>query len=50
MDEPLAKAYADLEKQIKEALEEHPGNHSVISTALNTCCSPIRIGLTASVI
>jgi hypothetical protein len=36
MDEPLAKAYADLEKQIKEALEEHRGNHSVISTALNT--------------
>ena len=35
MDEPLAKAYADLEKQIKEALEEHRGNHSVISTALN---------------
>jgi hypothetical protein len=35
MDEPLAKAYRDLEKQIKEALEEHRGNHSVISTALN---------------
>jgi len=35
MDEPLAKAYADLEKQIKEALEDHRGNHSVISTALN---------------
>jgi hypothetical protein len=35
MDEPLAKAYAELEKQIKEALEEHRGNHSVISTALN---------------
>jgi len=35
MDEPLAKAYMDLEKQIKEALEEHRGNHSVISTALN---------------
>ena len=35
MDEPLAKAYTDLEKQIKEALEEHRGNHSVISTALN---------------
>jgi len=35
MDEALAKAYADLEKQIKEALEEHRGNHSVLSTALN---------------
>lgn len=35
MDEPLANAYADLEDQIKEALEHHRGNHSVISTALN---------------
>ncbi len=35
MDEPLAKAYADLEKQIKEPFEEHRGNHPVISTALN---------------
>jgi hypothetical protein len=35
MDEPLAKAYTGLEKQIKEALEEHRGSHSVISTALN---------------
>ncbi len=35
MDEPLAKAYADLEDQIKDALEQHRGNHSVISTALN---------------
>ena len=39
MDEPLAKAYTDLEKQIKEALEEHRGNHSVISTALNALLS-----------
>jgi superfamily II DNA or RNA helicase len=39
MDEPLAKAYADLEDQIKEALEEHRGNHSVISTALNALLS-----------
>ena len=39
MDEPLAKAYADLEEQIKEALEEHRGNHSVISTALNALLS-----------
>ena len=33
--DPLANAYADLEDQIKEALEHHRGNHSVISTALN---------------
>jgi len=39
MDEPLAKAYADLESQIKDALEEHRGNHSVISTALNALLS-----------
>jgi superfamily II DNA or RNA helicase len=39
MDEPLAKAYADLEKQIKAALEAHRGNHSVISTALNALLS-----------
>jgi len=39
MDEPLAKAYTDLEQQIKEALEEHRGNHSVISTALNALLS-----------
>ena len=39
MDEPLAKAYAGLEEQIKEALEEHRGNHSVISTALNALLS-----------
>ena len=39
MDEPLAKAYADLEEQIKGALEEHRGNHSVISTALNALLS-----------
>lgn len=25
MDEPLAKAYADLEDQIKDALEQHRG-------------------------
>ena len=35
MDPPLAKAYADLEKEITEALHEHRGNSSVISTALN---------------
>jgi hypothetical protein len=39
MDQTLAKAYADLEEQIKEALEEHRGNHSVISTALNALLS-----------
>jgi superfamily II DNA or RNA helicase len=39
MDEPLAKAYTDLEEQIKEALEEHRSNHSVISTALNALLS-----------
>jgi hypothetical protein len=35
MDPPLAKAYADLERQITDALREHRGNSSVISTALN---------------
>jgi len=38
-EEPLAKAYADLEEQIKDALEEHRGNHSVNSTALNALLS-----------
>jgi hypothetical protein len=35
MDPPLKQAYEDLEKQIKEALKEHRGNPSVVSTALN---------------
>jgi len=35
MDPALAKAYKDLEEDIKEALEEHRGNQSVISTGLN---------------
>jgi hypothetical protein len=35
MDPPLAKAYGDLERQITDALREHRGNSSVISTALN---------------
>src|SRR5260370_7784360 len=35
IDEPLAKAYADLEKQIKEALEEHRENHSLITPPPN---------------
>jgi hypothetical protein len=35
MDEPLKKAYEDLEDDIKKALREHRGNQSVISVALN---------------
>jgi SNF2 family DNA or RNA helicase len=35
MDKPLAEAYEDLEKEIAEALQEHRGNSSVVSTALN---------------
>ena len=35
MDQPLQKAYEDLEEDIKEALREHRGNQSVISVALN---------------
>jgi SNF2 family DNA or RNA helicase len=35
MDEPLKKAYEDLEGDIKKALREHRGNQSVISVALN---------------
>ena len=35
MDEPLKKAYEDLEEEIKKALREHRGNQSVISVALN---------------
>ncbi len=35
MDAPLASAYADLERDIKEALQAHPGNQSVISTGMN---------------
>ena len=35
MDEPLKKAYEDLEEDIKKALREHRGNQSVISVALN---------------
>ncbi len=35
MDEPLAKAYKDLERDITDALREHRGNPSVASTALN---------------
>ena len=32
MDEPLRKAYEKLEEAIKEALKEHRGNNSVVST------------------
>jgi hypothetical protein len=35
MDEPLRKAYEELEQNIKEALREHRGNQSVVSVALN---------------
>jgi hypothetical protein len=35
MDQPLADAYAELEEDIAAALQEHRGNSSVISTALN---------------
>jgi hypothetical protein len=35
MDEPLAKAYKELERDITDALREHRGNPSVASTALN---------------
>ena len=35
MDEPLRKAYEEMEQDIKEALREHRGNQSVISVALN---------------
>jgi hypothetical protein len=35
MDAPLASAYADLEPDIKEALQAHPGNQSVISPGMD---------------
>ena len=35
MDKPLAEAYAGLEQDIAAALQEHRGNSSVVSTALN---------------
>lgn len=35
MDEPLKRAYEKLEGEIKEALREHRGNPSVISTGMN---------------
>jgi hypothetical protein len=35
MDRVLAKAYSKLEEDIADALREHHGNWSVISTAMN---------------
>ena len=35
MDQPLQKAYEDMEEDIKKALREHRGNQSVASVALN---------------
>lgn len=35
MDEPLRKAYEKLEEEIKQALKEHRGNNSVVSTGMN---------------
>jgi hypothetical protein len=35
MDQPLQKAYEDMEQDIKKALREHRGNQSVASVALN---------------
>src|SRR5258708_12936483 len=48
MDKPLKEAYERLEEQIKQALKEHRGNHSVISVALNALLlypdRPFRLG------
>jgi hypothetical protein len=48
MDPVLGKAYKDLEEGIKEALQEHHGNQSVISTGLNVLMlypdRPFKIG------
>jgi len=35
MDQPLQKAYEDMEEDIKKALHEHRGNQSIASVALN---------------
>jgi len=35
MDPPLRAAYGQLEEDIKRALKEHRGNHSVMSVGLN---------------
>lgn len=48
MDKYLKEAYERLEEQIKQALKEHRGNHSVISVALNALLlypdRPFRLG------
>jgi hypothetical protein len=48
MDPPLRAAYEQLEKDIKEALEEHRGNQSVMSVAMNALLvygdRPYRLG------
>jgi hypothetical protein len=48
MDAPLASTYADLERDIKEALQSHPGNQSAISTGMNAPLPlpgpPVRLG------
>ena len=48
MDPPLRAAYEQLEKDIKEALEEHRGNQSVMSVGMNALLvygdRPYRLG------
>src|SRR5581483_5019999 len=48
MDKPVANAYTKLEEDIAAALQDHRGNSSVISTALNALLlypdRPFRIG------
>jgi hypothetical protein len=48
MDAPLRAAYDQLEKDIKQALEQHPGNHSVMSVGMNALMvygdRPYRLG------
>jgi hypothetical protein len=36
MDPPMREAYSELEDDIRQALKEHKGNRSVLSTMLNT--------------
>jgi hypothetical protein len=36
MDEALKTAYEQMEEEITACLREHHGNHSVVSTMLNT--------------
>ncbi len=48
MDPPLKEAYKKLEEDVKTALKEHRGNHSVMSVALNALLlypdRPFRLG------